>query len=265
MSFTLALAQCSHTKENSRKAILEMAECWFKRAFEQGADLLVFPEGFMGKYSVEEKRFFVTPEPIDGFFCTQMSALAKKYAMHCIFTFNESNGEDKPFNTAVLLNSDGEVIGLYRKVHLFDTDFIKESSRVSPGGSLFEPIATQLGKIGLAICYDIRFPELARYEALHGCQLLIIPAAWFDGCLKLEQWHTLLRARAIENEMFVAGLSRPDEGCIGNSIVFGPDGKVIASGGSVDELICANIDINEIDKVRKKMPVFKHRKPELYN
>jgi deaminated glutathione amidase len=265
MSFTLALAQCSHTKENSREAILEMAEGWFKRAFEQGADLLVFPEGFMGKYSVEEERFFVAPEPIDGFFCTQMSALAKKHAMHCVFTFNESNGEDKPFNTAVLVNSDGEVIGSYRKVHLFDIDFIKESSRVCAGDSLFDPVETVLGKIGLAVCYDIRFPELARYEALHGCQLLIIPAAWFDGDLKLEHWHTLLRARAIENEMFVAGLSRPDEGCVGNSVVFDPDGKVIASGGSTDELICANIDINEIDKVRKKMPVFKHRKPEFYN
>lgn len=264
MSFVLGLAQCAHAKTDTREEILIAAEKWFKFAHEQHVDILVFPESFMGRYSAEENKFLVEPESIEGTFCQGIARLAQTYHMWTVFTFNERSKKEKPYNTAVLMNASGSIEGTYRKVHLFDTDFIKESERVCAGDVLFEPVQTPFGKIGLSICYDTRFPELARFEALHGCQLLITPAAWFDGSLKVMQWQTLLRARAIENEMFVAGLSRPDEGCIGNSVVYGPDGTMLAQAGEEEELLCATIDLAEIDSVRERMPVFAHRKPELY-
>lgn len=105
---------------------------------------------------------------------------------------------------------------------------------------------------------------MARFAATHGCQLLINPAAWVDGRLKAEQWRTLLSARAIENEIFVAGLSRVDKGYIGQSAVFGPDGVMLASGSVREELVAARIDLSAIDGVRAAMPVLEHRRPELY-
>ena len=105
---------------------------------------------------------------------------------------------------------------------------------------------------------------MARFAATRGCQLLINPAAWVDGRLKAEQWRTLLSARAIENEIFVAGLSRVDKGYIGQSAVFGPDGVMLASGSVREELVAARIDLSAIDGVRAAMPVPEHRRPELY-
>jgi predicted amidohydrolase len=110
----------------------------------------------------------------------------------------------------------------------------------------------------------LRFPEVARFAVTRGCQLLINPAAWVDGRLKAEQWRTLLSARAIENEIFVAGLSRVDKGYIGQSAMFGPDGVMLASGGVREELVTARIDLSTIDEVRAAMPVLAHRRPELY-
>lgn len=135
---------------------------------------------------------------------------------------------------------------------------------MAAGSALFDPIDTPFGRIGLSICYDLRFPEVARFAATHGCHLLINPAAWVDGLLKAEQWRTLLSARAIENEIFVAGLSRVDKGYIGQSAVFGPDGVMLASGGVREELVAARIDLSAIDGVRAAMPVLEHRRPELY-
>lgn len=181
---------------------------------------------------------------------------------------NEANGARKlssnPFNTAVLVDSMGKKRGVYRKTHLFDTDFTRESDRMTAGDRLFEPVCTPFGRIGLAICYDLRFPEVARYEALAGCDVLIVPAAWVDGPAKAAQWKTLLAARAIENQMFVAGVSRADAGYVGQSCVFGPMGASLAEGGREEELVVARISLDELESVRKSMPVLTHRRPELY-
>lgn len=265
MSFVLGLAQCCHPESVGIPAVLQMVQRWCSEAVESGVDLLVFPESLMSRYETSCDQFVSEAQSLEGEFCSAIDSMAKEYGLWIVYTVNEKNGEGgKPFNTAVLAGADGEKHGVYRKVHLFDTDFTRESDRMSGGAGLFEPVGTPFGKIGLSICYDLRFPEVARHAALGGCQLLLNPAAWVDGRLKAEQWRTLLAARAIENEMFVAGVSRVDAGYIGQSAVFAPDGTMLASGNIREQLVMAKIDISVMDQVRKSMPVLDHRKPNLY-
>ena len=178
-----------------------------------------------------------------------------------------------PYNTAVVVDDAGCKRGMYRKTHLFDTDFVKESDKVAAGAELMAPILTPFCSLGVGICYDLRFPELARAAALAGCQVLVYPAAWVDGPRKVAQWRTLLAARAIENEMFVAGLSRCDRefgsarrDYAGHSCVFGPLGEEIATAeGASPELVVADIDVDAIAAARAAMPVLAHRRTDLYS
>lgn len=275
MAFILGLAQCCHPEGRTYQDVLAMADTWCACAQDAGVDMLVFPESLMTRYEIEKGAFLEAAQPLDGPFASGMNALAAKYGMWLVYTVNEANDAPaasgasagtscNPYNTAVLVDSDGIRQGFYRKVHLFDTDFTRESDRMAGGSALFEPVETPFGKIGLTICYDLRFPEAARFAALRGCQLLINPAAWVDGRLKAEQWRTLLAARAIENEMFVAGVSRVDKGYIGQSAIFAPDGVMLASGGVREYLVTARIDMAEMDAVRAAMPVLDHRRPDVY-
>lgn len=162
MTFVLGLAQCRHPEEGGTEAVLEMAEQWCAKASLRGVDILVFPESLMTRYELDRQSFASEAEPIDGPFCCGMDALAARYGLWLVYTVNERNAEGNPFNTAVITGSDGVKRGVYRKVHLFDTDFTKESDRMAAGPALFEPIDTPFGRIGLSICYDLRFPEAAR-------------------------------------------------------------------------------------------------------
>lgn len=265
MAFNLGLAQCMHPDPMCRDEVLDMVRLWCAEAQLRDVDVLVFPESLMTRYEDGKREFLDAAEPLSGPFCQAIDAIAARFGLWLVYTVNERNeAGGNPYNTVVIADSAGEQRGSYRKVHLFDTDFTRESDRMGHGSELFHPIDTPFGKIGLSICYDLRFPEVARSAALQGCQLLINPAAWVDGRLKAEQWRTLLAARAIENEMFVAGLSRVDKGYIGQSAVYGPDGVLLAGGGAVEELVVARIDLDQIQRVRAVMPVLQHRKPALY-
>lgn len=264
MTFTIGLAQVKHPQIETVETIAAQVDSWAAKAAARGVDVLVFPEAMMGKFDEGTKKFPIEAQPLDGEFCKAIDAIAKKYSLWIVYTTNELNPAGHPFNTAVITNSEGAQVGSYRKVHLFDTDILKESDRIAAGDKLFEPVKTPFGKIGLSICYDIRFPEVARSAALAGCQLFINPAAWVDGNLKAEQWEAMLKARAIENQMFVAGLSRCDDDCIGDSCIYGPCGMLKAQGGRDEELVCAEIDTSKIEMVSSKMPLLAHRRPELY-
>lgn len=262
--FKLGLAQCKHPEVETEDSIVELVSNWAEKAKEVGVDILVFPEGLMGKYDKQTNSFPLAPQSIDGTFCKRIDTVAKENNIWLVYTFNEANDGNKPFNTAVITNNEGEQVGSYRKVHLFDTDFTKESDRISAGNKLFEPIDTPFGKLGLCICYDVRFPEVARAAAIAGCQLFITTAAWVEGNLKAMQWETMLRARAIENQMFVAGVSRCDDKCIGDSCIFGPCGMLKAQGDDDEALIMADIDTSKIEMIQSQMPLLTHRRPDVY-
>lgn len=262
MKFKLGLAQVRHRADGDAIAL---AESVMVSAATQGVQLLVFPESFMSRYEADRAQFLAESEPIGGPFTQTMDALAARYGLWVVYTMNEARLEGSlPFNTAIVVDSQGVRRGVYRKVHLFDSSTTHESERMSAGDTLLAPIETPFCKLGVAICYDLRFPEVARSAALQGCELMVFPSAWVDGRGKARQWQTLLRARAIENEMFVAGVSRVDEGYVGRSCVFAPDGRALAQAGTETGLVCARIDMDKLARMREAIPVFDHRRPELY-
>lgn len=269
MTFKLGLAQCSHPSDGD---VLAMVDAWMARAKDCGVDALVFPESLMTPFDSTADEFAAQAEPLDGPFSKGVDTLAAKHGLWTIYTVNEKSDEARPYNTAVVVDDAGAKQAVYRKVHLFDTDFVRESDKVRPGKALMKPVKTPFATIGVGICYDLRFPELARAAALQGADVLVYPSAWVDGLRKVSQWKTLLAARAIENELFVAGLSRCDRAFgeagrdyAGNSCVFDPMGEVVAQAAGIEEeLVVADIDVEDIARTRTAMPVMAHRRPSLY-
>ena len=262
MKVTIAIAQSCHPADGN---VIALVERYAAEAQAKGADLLVFPESLMSRYEAEIGDFLAESEPLDGPFTRAVDTIAARFGVWIVYTMNERNNSGGlPFNTAVVTDSDGCRRGFYRKVHLFDSATTTESERMAASDELFSPIDTPFGRLGLAICYDLRFPEVARAAALHGCDIMVYPAAWVDGPGKAHQWETLLAARAIESEFFVVGACRADKGYVGNSVIIGPDGAVHARGGAEECLLCATVDTDDLAKVRAAIPVFDHRRPEVY-
>lgn len=262
MAFTLALAQCAHPDDGD---VLGMVDTWAGMAERQGADLLVFPESLMTPFELPRDQFIEAAEPVDGPFARAMDGIARSHGLWMVYTMNEQNPNGgPPFNTAVVVDDEGSQRSVYRKVHLFDAGAFRESDKMTAGNAIFEPLETPFCRLGLGICYDLRFPELARRQALAGCELLVYPAAWVAGEDKIDQWRTLARARAIENGIFVAGLSRTGASYIGHSLVSGPTGRVLASADATEQLLCCRIDTTEVATAQQETPALRSRRPELY-
>ena len=268
MGFKLGLAQCCHPADGN---VLKLVDTWAARAKAEGVDLLVFPESLMTPFDASADEFAAQAQSIDGPFCSGVDAIAAKHELWMVYTANERGEGNRPFNTAIVVDAEGAKRAVYRKVHLFDTDFVRESDKITPGDELMQPVVTPFGTIGVAICYDLRFPEQARAAALAGADIMLYPAAWVDGPRKVDQWRALLKARAIENEFFVAGLSRCDRAFgdvardyAGHSCVYGPLGDELASAGLEEQLLIVDIDLSEIAKARAAMPVLDHRRSSVY-
>lgn len=262
MKYKIAIAQTCHPEDGDVVALVEL---FAADARAKGAQLVVFPESLMSRYEAELGDFLAQSQPLDGPFTQAVDAIAAKYGIWIVYTMNELNaGGGKPYNTAIVTDDAGVRRGFYRKVHLFDSATTHESERMSASDALFAPIDTPFGKLGLAICYDLRFPEVARTAALAGCDIMVYPAAWVSGSNKALQWEVLLSARAIENEMFVVGACRADDGYIGHSLAIGPDGVVHARGGEGELLLVARFDTDDLVRMRDAIPVMDHRRPDTY-
>ena len=262
MAFTLALAQCAHPQDRDAVALVRR---WAQRAKEQDADLLVFPESLMTPFELTTREFIESAEPLGGPFTQAVDAIAREHGLWLAYTVNERNpAGGNPFNTLVVTDGAGARRAAYRKVHLFDVGKYRESKKMSAGDALPAPLRAPMCTLGLGICYDLRFPELARAQALAGCELLLYPAAWVDGPNKVDQWQTLVKARAIENGMYVAGVSRTGDIYAGHSLVAAPDGSVVAQAGAAEELLVCDIDPARVAATRAAVPSLSHHRPALY-
>lgn len=263
MEFTLALAQCVRPQNDD---VIAEVKRWTQEAAKNAADLIVFPEALMAKYDGSIERFMQQAQPADGAFAQSVDAIAAEEGLWIAYTINEQNEDGGlPYNTAVITDASGKQRARYRKVHLFDAQGHRESERITAGDKLLPPVEALFATVGLGICYDLRFPEVALAAALEGAQLMLYPAAWVAGPGKAEQWETLLCARAIENGMFVAGCCRADEDCVGHSCVFGPDGRAIVTSNGDEQLVVCTVDLAEIDRVRAATPSLQHRRPDCYH
>lgn len=268
MGYTIGLAQSAYPEDGN---VLAQARKYAEWAVEAGCHLLVFPENFMWPHKLPLPELIELAQPVDGQFVQDVAGIMSEYGLWAVFTMNEQNPDgDLPFNTAVAVDDAGNVQGSYRKCHLYDAWGVRESDRLTAGSQLPAPVKTPFCTIGLQVCYDLRFPEPARAAALEGCDLLVYPAAWHVGRCKPEQWETLIRSRAIENELFVAGAGRSGKGFVGCSLVADPMGRVLAQGGSgtkpdgLETLVVCEVNPEVMATTRDNMPILGHRRPELY-
>jgi predicted amidohydrolase len=230
-----------------------------------GADLVVLPETFNAGY--DARNFEKNSEPIPNDATSMLlSGMAEKYQTNIAGTIIEKSPDGTLKNTLVVFNRQGALCAKYHKVHVFSHQGSDEGKYITAGDSIVTA-DLDFGRVGLSICYDLRFPELYRTLALSGAELVICPAAWPD--VRLAHWQTLLRARAIENQFFMLGVnqvgkvtfSRTDAG---NSAIIDPWGETVASCDSTEGVLRAEIDLDKIEEVRAKIPVLQDRREDVY-
>jgi deaminated glutathione amidase len=265
----MRVALCQIPVSSRPSVNLERVRAAMSDAAEQGADLAVFPEGTLVRFGSD---LAAAAEPLDGPFCSGLAAEAKSCGLAVVAGVFEPASNGRVFNTAVAYDATGELVAFYRKLHLFDAFGQRESDSVAPGSSV---VTCTLGGIpvGLQICYDLRFPELSRSLAVSGASLLLIPAAWAAGLFKEEHWVTLVRARAIENTVWVAAVGQvpdPDEtthrhlGGVGRSMLVDPFGVVRADLGPAPRVVVSEVDPDLVDEVRKTVPSLANRRTGLF-
>ena len=197
----------------------------------------------------------------EGLFA-EVGTLAAQHKISIVGSMLEKRGNDIA-NSAAFMSPGGRVMGVYRKMHLFR--LMDEDRWLQAGAS---PLAMDLpwGRTGLAICYDLRFPELFRRYSTEGAKLIIIPAEW--PLARIEHWRMLLQARAIENQCYIVAVNTcgeiGDTVFGGHSMIVDPWGKIVVEAGETPALLTADIDMDAVDEIRKRIPVFEDRRPELY-
>jgi predicted amidohydrolase len=230
-------------------------------AAQRNTDILVLPELWSTGYDLENAATYATPTD-EGIFA-QTSALAKDHNIAILGSCLSLMGEGQYGNTAVFFQRDGTLLDQYSKIHLFQ---LMDEHLFLTGGDKPTLIETEWGKAGLAICYDLRFPELFRLYALAGAQLVFLPSEWPHP--RLAHWRTLLRARAIENQMYIVACNRigssKNSDFFGHSCIIDPWGEIMVEAGEDEILLTAEINLQKVIQARTKIPVFADRRPELY-
>lgn len=243
------------------EANLAVVSKMVEQATRRGSQLVVLPELWSTGYDLKRASTYATAVN-DGVFA-QVADIAKQHRIDIVGSLLSLMGEEKYGNTAIYYDRNGDNLGTYHKVHLFGA--MDEDSYLTAGDSL-TVVETGWGKVGLAICYDLRFPELFRAYALAGVQAVILVAEWPRP--RLAHWRTLLRARAIENQMFIiacnrVGTTRSTE-FFGHSCILDPCGEAIIEAGERAGLYTIDLDMDQLTAVRSSMPVFDDRRPGAY-
>jgi predicted amidohydrolase len=225
-----------------------------------GTDLVVLPEAFARDFGEPGSDLAPYAEPLDGPFATRLRELSKGTGTAWLAgMFEVAEDPARPLNTLVLAE-DGDLTP-YRKIHLYDSFGHKESATISPGDLSPCRVDVHGFPLGLMTCYDLRFPELARTLVEQGAEALVVPAAWVAGERKVEHWRTLLRARAIENTVWVIGVGQPGPRYSGHSLVVTPDGDVVVEAGDEDATVLdAVIDRESVSGVRRTNPSLANRR-----
>ena len=251
---------------------LRKACAYIDEAAANGAKLVCFPEvmNLSGRNVGEGGG----RETVPGYTTERLMAKAREHGLyiHSGSFYELLPGEQRAANCSVLIDPEGRIIAKYRKVHVFDGvlsdgTVCTESDRIRPGDSVVTA-DTALGRIGMSICYDIRFPELYRLMALQGAQIMCVPASFTRPTGK-DHWEIMLRARAIENACYVIAPDQTGQKeqylAHGNSMIVDPWGKVLARAGDGEGIIYADIDLDYLDEVRARIPSLQNRRSDVYD
>ena len=251
-------------------ANLAAAEHWVREAARAGATLIALPEMFA--YLRREGLAFPHAQPVEGELLGAVRAWARELSVRIVAgsIAEAADGSQRAFNTSALIGPDGSLEATYRKIHLFDVDLggagggiYTESESIAPGDDVVVA-ETEVGGIGLSICYDLRFPELYRQQAARGARWLAVPSAFAPRTGK-DHWEVLLRARAIENQAFVlapaqCGQHSPDRASYGHSMIVDPWGVVMAQQGDEPGIALADCSLAALERVRDSLPALRHRR-----
>ena len=272
MAATLRVA-CVQLNAKAPKAdLIERAERLVARAASTGADLVLLPEKWTGIGPPDLIRS-VAESLEDGEATQAMRGWARAHGITLVggSIVERREEREKLSNTCVVFDSDGEIAAVYRKIHMFDVEVgghvYRESETEEPGD---RPAATEVEgwKVGLTVCYDLRFPELYRILALEGCEAITVPAA-FTLYTGKDHWELLLRARAVENQCYVVAANQwgsfaEGKAAYGRSSIIDPWGVVLAQATDEDTVISAELDRARLDEIRRSLPALANRQSAAY-
>ncbi|MGK2878729.1 MAG: carbon-nitrogen hydrolase family protein [Solirubrobacterales bacterium] len=274
MPQTLIAAAIQMNSQADKAHNNERAHALVREAASEGAQLVVLPEKFnvMGN----TKDYFENAEPLDGPTIAGLARIAEELQLDIVAgsIVEQVPGQEKLANTSVHIGPDGSIRATYRKIHMFDVEVAgrsyKESDHEDPGDEIVTTDLAGGQPIGLTVCYDIRFPELCRILATRGALIESVPAA-FTYTTGEAHWELLLRARAVENQLFIVaanqfGYHDGDRRSYGNSMIVDPWGTVLARAGDEgDAVVAAELDFAEQSAIRDKLPSLANRVPGAYS
>ncbi len=269
MQQPIVIGICQMQVEDDKSLNLRKAEQMVQLAANQGANLVILPEVFHAPYEPAGFRHYAETFPGPS---TEMLSRAAARHNICLVggSIIEKGTEGRLYNTSYIFGSNGELLGKHRKVHLFDVDGVitfKESDVITPGNDL-TIIDYQGFRFGVMICYDIRFPEWSRALALEGAKMLVVPGA-FNMSSGPSFWELMMRTRAVDDQLYIAAASparnlTASYHAYGHSMIVDPWGTILAEADRGEEVITAAFDPAYLEKVRREMPLLKHRRHDLY-
>lgn len=265
------VAVCQMTVEEGKTENLQRAEAMLRKAVEDfNPEILVLPEMFNCPYANDYFPSYAEEYP--GESTIILSRLAKELKVYIVGGSIPEREKDKIYNTSFVFDPEGSLVARHRKMHLFDIDIeggisFKESDTLGSGREV-TVFQTPFCKIGLAICYDMRFPELMRLLAEKGAEVVVVPAA-FNMTTGPAHWDSLIKVRALDNQLYFVAASparnlKAVYHAYGHSSIVNPWGEVVVRGGAEEEIICGEVDLDYVDKIRNQLPLLKHRRRDVY-
>jgi predicted amidohydrolase len=264
-----AVVQLNSTEDYHRN--LAVAERLVRDAAADGVELVVLPEKWTALGTPDVLR--ARAEPLDGPALEAAAGWARELGIHLLAGSvpERTEGGEKLFNTSALIDRDGRIAAVYRKIHMFDVDVddvaYRESEAEQPGSEIVVGDAAGVS-VGLSVCYDLRFPELFRILAVRGARVVTVPSAFTERTGR-DHWEVLLRARAIENQIFVLaagqiGEAPPHYRSFGRSMIVDPWGVVLAQAPDRECFVAAELDFSVQDEIRGSLPSLRNRRPGAY-
>lgn len=249
---------CTENKHDNLRRAIQLIEEGFEK-YKQ-IDIICLPELFYSNPTKENRNSI--GEKLDSEFFNELSDCAKKYHVNIITGTYPMMKEDRLFNTCLCIDRNGELIGDYSKSHLFDAFSVKESDSVDASDDLgiFE---FDFGKVGIIICYELRFNELIKTLALQGIDVLFAPSAFYSP--RHDQWDILVESAALHNLLYVVALNQYNNSFFGRSCIVDPYGLIVSKASDKEGLIYGILDMDYQKEAREKVPVYKNRRPELYD
>lgn len=260
MRIALAQFTAGPEKEANLRRMLDLTG----QAASSGARLVLFPECSM-LHTPQDESPAPLAEPLDGPFVTALAGAARRHGVGvCAGVFERSPEPERAFNTVVVIDPSGHLAGWYRKIHLYDAFGYRESDRIVAGDGATLVFSLDGVALGVETCYDVRFPELSRHLVARGAEVILLPAAWVHGHLKESHWEVLVRARAIENTVYVAGAGLTGRRFTGSSMLVDPMGVPVVRAGEEEALLTGDVDPERLRAVRRANPSLEHVRPDVY-